>query len=223
VPTSAAHRSVTPICSGRLSNRSKMKTPAAVPRRIDRFVVICRIPLPMERSRDSRLSGSNPYLTGLKNALCKAIRKRAVISRAELPAPNAAMASDIASTSGNLVKKIIRPFSKRSARKPASGEKSRKGRGKRNWARLAKRTWDASSGRFDRRNRLRAILNALSLAAPRPWTRKNETKRGEDSRPLILLAGRSDCGIDASIINRNRTNQLMYSARGVSVRNRIRG
>ena len=99
-----------------------------------------------------------------------------------MPLANAGIASVIAAISGIFVSSNRRRLLKRSARKPASVEKRMNGSGKRNVARLLTRICADSLASVPTTNVVSAILNALSLAAPRTLTATNDRKRGEFSR-----------------------------------------
>jgi hypothetical protein len=59
------------------------KPAATAPRMMETIVVMLMMPLPQARRRSVRISGRMPYLEGLKNVLCVAMRNRTKIVAAK--------------------------------------------------------------------------------------------------------------------------------------------
>ena len=77
--------------------------PAADPRTIAANVLISSSPLARESARSGTISGTMPYLAGLKNADWVAIRKRTTSIHSSRPFMKATMPTAIATTSKTVV------------------------------------------------------------------------------------------------------------------------
>ena len=124
----AMARVAAPMRHGAALHTANSTPPPAMPRTMATKVLISSSALPRERSRSSSISGTMPYLAGLKMAACSPIRKTTSSMPSVQPAISVVSPKSMMAISKSLTPISTRRLLTRSARWPEYPLKSREGR-----------------------------------------------------------------------------------------------